>query len=480
MSQRPIRIEAENHFTTFASSEDVKGTEPKVSDDEEHIGIPAMATSSSNENRKRPHGRTESKEESAKVSRVDTGLCWNEEEHRAFVAAIYDVGMKHASPAVILENMRTRPTSITSERVKSHLQKYRLNRGKGKEEFLSGYDSWMTKALGLANKSEAGTNKMVPPEFIFDMMSSTLPIPWDLAAYLSYSVLTENRTSTDTEKDGNNSKAKEQSRPLVEAHDDYLKHFTGAPITFPRLSEKEKKSTLGKGMCYVMALFVNMTEHLSKLRGEVLDQDSEGANSNGHICFPEDSSSSSEGSGALVPQRQAPSAPRSPHDRALPIMSPRGHLPEAPYYQRHQHAESPGQHHHRDAVASPLLPGFGPHLPLRRSPPLAPPPQSPHDSFVPPRHQASPYYSHQHHYHQSGDYHRPNTLPPHGFNTERPPQYLPLSFAPPPPLYVNGPQFQVPCVPDQPQTDLYVQKHPVSGTVEGMPPIHKTYNSDPR
>ena len=50
-----------------------------------------------------------------------------ESTHRMFVAAIYKAGIKHASPSVIMENMTLSHKAITSERVKSHLQKYRNN-----------------------------------------------------------------------------------------------------------------------------------------------------------------------------------------------------------------------------------------------------------------------------------------------------------------------------------------------------------------
>ena len=45
----------------------------------------------------------------------------------------------HASPSTILEFM-TPNLDITSERVKSHLQKYRLNRQKSQNEFMQNYD----------------------------------------------------------------------------------------------------------------------------------------------------------------------------------------------------------------------------------------------------------------------------------------------------------------------------------------------------
>lgn len=60
--------------------------------------------------------------------------------HREFVSAIFDIGLKNASPSAIMEFMRPDP-NITSERVKSHLQKYRKNRDKSRREFLTSYDN---------------------------------------------------------------------------------------------------------------------------------------------------------------------------------------------------------------------------------------------------------------------------------------------------------------------------------------------------
>lgn len=68
---------------------------------------------------------------------------WDQNLHRRFVEAVYEAGISECSPSVILDNMSHRPASLTSERVKSHLQKYRKNRPRSKEEFMSDYDNFM-------------------------------------------------------------------------------------------------------------------------------------------------------------------------------------------------------------------------------------------------------------------------------------------------------------------------------------------------
>jgi len=259
----------------------LRRSESRVSDNEKYQYTPIQGMNSGpSEAKKRPHGGPDGTEGTDKASRTGSGPSWDETTHRSFVSAVYDVGMKHASPAIILENMQSRPSSITSERVKSHLQKYRLNRGKGKDEFMSGYDNWMTKALSLSEKTESSTGSRFAanPEFILDMMSSTLPVPGDLAAFISFSIMMETKCASDPAT-AKKWMSQEECEVAYE-ESNYLHQFNGTPITFPSLSEEEKVSTLGKGMCYVLALFVNMTEHLCKMRGEQVDSDSQDNSSN--------------------------------------------------------------------------------------------------------------------------------------------------------------------------------------------------------
>ncbi|EED95238.1 predicted protein [Thalassiosira pseudonana CCMP1335] len=80
---------------------------------------------------------------------------WPDELHRDFVSAIFDVGLKHSSPSAILEYMAANP-DLTSERVKSHLQKYRLNRQKSKKEFMMSYDSALD---GFRTRQQCGEDE---------------------------------------------------------------------------------------------------------------------------------------------------------------------------------------------------------------------------------------------------------------------------------------------------------------------------------
>lgn len=84
----------------------------------------------------------------------DDGDDWYPEQHRAFVTAVFDEGMKHASPSVIMESMKDTEL-ITSERVKSHLQKFRKRKEKSKADFMDEYDRCLTKFMAESGpKSE--------------------------------------------------------------------------------------------------------------------------------------------------------------------------------------------------------------------------------------------------------------------------------------------------------------------------------------
>lgn len=65
-------------------------------------------------------------------------FAWSEPLHQDFVAAVFDIGLKCASPKLLLEMMPV-VDGLTSEHIKSHLQKYRLHRQRSREEFLKSY-----------------------------------------------------------------------------------------------------------------------------------------------------------------------------------------------------------------------------------------------------------------------------------------------------------------------------------------------------
>jgi SHAQKYF class myb-like DNA-binding protein len=61
---------------------------------------------------------------------------WTPHLHRLFVSAIFDIGMKHASPKAVLQYLESVDCNLTTEHIKSHLQKYRLHIQRSRQEFL--------------------------------------------------------------------------------------------------------------------------------------------------------------------------------------------------------------------------------------------------------------------------------------------------------------------------------------------------------
>ncbi|CAM9226216.1 unnamed protein product, partial [Scytosiphon promiscuus] len=83
---------------------------------------------------------------------------WSVPLHQDFVAAVFDVGLKCASPKLLLEMMPV-VDGLTSEHIKSHLQKYRLHRQRSREEFLKSYNylTDLDGGKGLGGGSAAAT-----------------------------------------------------------------------------------------------------------------------------------------------------------------------------------------------------------------------------------------------------------------------------------------------------------------------------------
>lgn len=180
---------------------------------------------------------------------------WNEELHRYFVKAIYDAGVSQSSPSVVIENMSSRPASLTSERVKSHLQKYRKNKEKSRDEFMQDYDSFMRKSLTIGGARGGLSHSIMPPAAMIEMLGGGKRSGGDIAAFISYSVMTEGEiTST--------SGSAISSCGIAKESQDYIEDFAGTHVSFPQLTEEEKRSPLGISMVYTMGLFSSLSQHI--------------------------------------------------------------------------------------------------------------------------------------------------------------------------------------------------------------------------
>ena len=164
---------------------------------------------------------------------------WPDDLHRDFVSAIFDVGLKHSSPSSILEHM-PKSDQVTSERIKSHLQKYRVHRNRSKKEFMTSYDASLSKfnAGGGADKSKPLSDA-------------------EVAAHLSHST---NTTDADSDVD-------ERKEPVVDVQKESPKpKDTSSKLILPQLSDDEKKSPLGTSLGYLMGLFFSLRQQLMAQR----------------------------------------------------------------------------------------------------------------------------------------------------------------------------------------------------------------------
>lgn len=185
---------------------------------------------SANESSRGQRGRKKSKAADGRWSKRFT---WPEDLHRDFVSAIFDVGLKHSSPSTILEHM-PKHEQITTERIKSHLQKYRMHRVKSKKEFISSYEASLRdyqKHGGENVKSVTGA--AVAAQLTHEDMTGTSTV----------TPPTTNRDTTDT-----------HTPPKAEM------------LMLPQLTDSEKASPIGSSMGYLMGLFFSLKQQLMMQR----------------------------------------------------------------------------------------------------------------------------------------------------------------------------------------------------------------------
>jgi SHAQKYF class myb-like DNA-binding protein len=173
---------------------------------------------------------------------------WTAEQHRAFVAAIFEVGLKNCSPSVIMENMRKHPKYITRERTKSHLQKYRQTRVRNKDDFLIQYDAFLAASQKIKEDTIKSSGKEPIPRAVLAAAlggkKTSKLVGGEAAAVLTFSVL--NNCSPD--------------------HGPDQIPYRAVKTFFPALTDEEKESSLGTSLLFVKGLLHNMTDVLLKAR----------------------------------------------------------------------------------------------------------------------------------------------------------------------------------------------------------------------
>jgi len=167
---------------------------------------------------------------------------WNAAQHRAFVSAVFDEGMKHASPAVVMEHM-TDTRDLTSERVKSRLQKFRKRQSKSKAAFMLEYDRCMTKFI-TGNGSERGiASSSFPDSEQSERNSGATAIALVTKAILGESLA----EPTELRADGGTNSSFDHGGFLNKlVQDDVILELS--------MSEEERQSELGTSLAHVMAM----------------------------------------------------------------------------------------------------------------------------------------------------------------------------------------------------------------------------------
>ena len=179
---------------------------------------------------------------------------WPEHLHRDFVASVFDVGLKHATPSTIMEQWKSAaggddlPNDITTERVKSHLQKYRIHRAKSKQEFMNSYDT----AVGT-----------------YQTQGLTAGEP---AAYSAAAVMAQGGASTTGAASVHSTSSSHHHQ--VPAPQDALSTVTEAStsghesLALPRLTDQEKSSPVGLAMGHLMGIFFSLKHQINVQRAE--------------------------------------------------------------------------------------------------------------------------------------------------------------------------------------------------------------------
>ena len=74
-----------------------------------------------------------------------------------FAATIFELGLKHSSPKVLIPFMSNN-SGLSTEHIKSHLQKYRIHKARSTEEFVQFFESFVHDSFRTWNEQKAWAN----------------------------------------------------------------------------------------------------------------------------------------------------------------------------------------------------------------------------------------------------------------------------------------------------------------------------------
>jgi SHAQKYF class myb-like DNA-binding protein len=213
---------------------------------------------SSSKNNRSAGGNTRSateKNEDKNDGRWSKRFTWPDDLHRDFVSAIFDVGLKHSSPSTVMEHMPPHE-QITTERIKSHLQKYRLHRQKAKKEFMTSYQATMQQmnADGLDGVTSLAGGQ-VAAHLAYASQHHPDPEP-EAVDESGGGGRGDEEAPAGGPEDGKHTAATAAEEPQ---HDVFL---------LPNLTEAEKVSPIGVSLGYLMGLFFSLRQQLDVQRQE--------------------------------------------------------------------------------------------------------------------------------------------------------------------------------------------------------------------
>jgi len=244
-------------------------------------GLSVMATAAASRSkksrRKSTGGSGDSGNENSKSNndgRWSKRFTWPEELHRDFVSAIFDVGLKHSSPSTLLEQM-PKHEQITTERIKSHLQKYRLHRVKSKQEFMHTYTATLQQLQAGTVGKDGSNNKTLNGGSVAGQLTYAAMTNKDTKGGASAESATATTKPASATEEGaqvpqevasSTASTKAATATTTKEAPEAQTQKQPESLLLPRLTEAEKKSPVGMGMGYLMGLFFSLQQQLMAQR----------------------------------------------------------------------------------------------------------------------------------------------------------------------------------------------------------------------
>ena len=184
---------------------------------------------------------------------------------------------------MILQNMPGVDVgTITNERVKSHLQKYRANKERHKDDFIAAYDNWMFKVKELTSDlnvprnsdSTADAWRAHNPNAVLQLRSLMNPDTHgvgEMAAYLSFTALMQQKTRSKTTNGDESvddwSRTAKTSRNLNRRREQPIMRFLAYDsVNYPQMTDEEKMSPLGLALEHTKRLMWTIKTHVDDQR----------------------------------------------------------------------------------------------------------------------------------------------------------------------------------------------------------------------